>query len=286
MPPGHPHQESTINRLPWWSDQKTLIPKILEQGLGCSLTHGIFPSPSRASNHLGGHPRRAYNSSRNYPNALFIEGSQECRVPLLMSEGFYTFLILSLCTNDITNIRGFAHHIQLNWADQSARNTLVTAERAVRRFENLQVASLLPKIWSKVPGKHHYIVLKIFIISTPPTMQWLHVDDINEYFTKNGCICNNPIIQGHGNFQDLEISMTRERVRPWKFPSPMENSMAHGNFHARPYLSLDSRCLWREEGVGRYHYIITLLLPKGWLHNQSRLFPPFFCLSDFQTFQL
>ena len=85
-------------------------------------------------------------------------------------------------------------------------------------------------------------VLKIFIISTPPTMQWLHVDDINEYFTKNGCICNNPIIQGHRNFQDLEISMTRERVRPWKFPSPMENSMAHGNFHARPYLSLDSRC--------------------------------------------
>ena len=85
-------------------------------------------------------------------------------------------------------------------------------------------------------------VLKIFIISTPPTMQWLHVDDINEYFTKNGCICNNPIIQGHGNFHDLEISMTRERVRPWKFPSPMENSMAHGNFHARPYLSLDSRC--------------------------------------------
>ena len=141
-----------------------------------------------------------------------------------MSEGFYTFLILSLCTNDITNIRGFAHHIQLNWADQSARNTLVTAERAVRRFENLQVASLLPKIWSKVPGKHHYIVLKIFIISTPPTMQWLHVDDINEYFTKNGCICNNPIIQGHGNFQDLEISMTRERVRPWKFPWAMEIS--------------------------------------------------------------
>ena len=142
--PGKHHQPTAL--MIGDSHQKTLIPEILEQGLGCSLTHGIFPSPSRASNHLGGHPRRAYNSSRNYPNALFIEGSQESRVPLLMSEGFYTFLILSLCTNDITNIRGFAHHIQLNWADQSARNTLVTAERAVRRFENLQVASLLPKI--------------------------------------------------------------------------------------------------------------------------------------------
>ena len=75
--PGKHHQLTAL--MIGDSHQKTLIPEILEQGLGCSLTHGIFPSPSRASNHLGGHPRRAYNSSRNYPNALFIEGSQESR---------------------------------------------------------------------------------------------------------------------------------------------------------------------------------------------------------------
>ena len=34
-------------------------------------------------------------------------------------------------------------------------------------------------------------------------------------------------------------------------------------------------CLWREVGMGRYYRIITLLFPKGRLHNQSRLFPPF-----------
>ena len=130
-----------LHELFWMADKQLMI-SIAESKL---VSPDSAISPSRVSNHLGGHPRRAYNSSRNNPNALFIEGSQESRVPLLMSEGFYTFLILSLCTNDITNIRGFAHHIQLNWADQSARNTLVTAERAVRRFENLQVASLLPK---------------------------------------------------------------------------------------------------------------------------------------------
>ena len=31
-------------------------------------------------------------------------------------------------------------------------------------------------------------------------------------------------------------------------------------------------CLWREEGVGRYYYVKTPLLLKGWLQNQSRLF--------------
>ena len=37
-------------------------------------------------------------------------------------------------------------------------------------------------------------------------------DDINEHFTKDKfqCNCINPIVHGHVNFQDLEISMARE----------------------------------------------------------------------------
>ena len=35
----------------------------------------------------------------------------------------------------------------------------------------------------------------------------------------------------------------QKKQSPWKFPSPMENSMAHGNFHARPNVRLDSRCV-------------------------------------------
>ena len=44
--------------------------------------------------------------------------------------------------------------------------------------------------------------------------------------------------------------------------------------------------IWRAVRMGRYHYIITLILQKGWLLNLSRLFrlsPPF---SDFPPFQL
>ena len=40
-------------------------------------------------------------------------------------------------------------------------------------------------------------------------------------------------------------------------------------------------CLWHE--VGRYYYIITLLLPKGCLHNKSRLFRLFVPFSAFQS---
>ena len=47
--------------------------------------------------------------------------------------------------------------------------------------------------------------------------------------------------------------------------------------------TLPLACLWREVGMGRYHNIITLLLPKSWLHNQSRLFPTF---SLFPLFRL
>ena len=50
--------------------------------------------------------------------------------------------------------------------------------------------------------------------------------------------------------------------------------------------TLPLACFWSEEGMGRYYYIMTLLLPKGWLQNQSclfRRFPPF---SAFPTFRL
>ena len=47
--------------------------------------------------------------------------------------------------------------------------------------------------------------------------------------------------------------------------------------------TLPLACLWREVGMGRYHNIITLLLSKSWLHNQSRLFPTF---SLFPLFRL
>ena len=36
--------------------------------------------------------------------------------------------------------------------------------------------------------------------------------------------------------------------------------------------TLPLACFWREEGTGRYYYIMKLLLPKGWLQNQSCLF--------------
>ena len=57
-------------------------------------------------------------------------------------------------------------------------------------------------------------------------------------------------IPGPGNFQG-----------PWKFPWPMENSMAHGNFHGRPYFTLDGQWYiihknlkWRRHDITKYNH--------------------------------
>ena len=40
----------------------------------------------------------------------------------------------------------------------------------------------------------------------------------------------------------MEISRSWKFQGPWKFSWPMENSMAHENFHGRPYFTLDGQC--------------------------------------------
>ena len=143
------------------SHMKTLIPGHLEEGLGCKVTHGILPASSYTSG--GGHPGRSYNSSKNWINAKFRLGSQELRVPALLREGVFQFLIISLCCNDVTNIRGLAQEIQLLLADTSARNTLEVAEKAITEFEELQV---------------------IFILDSPPRIDSKHLQELSEYRSK------------------------------------------------------------------------------------------------------
>ena len=143
--PSSPQKSEATALLVADSHQKCLLPDVLEKGLECKVIHGIAPSTTATAS--GGHPLRCYNSTRMWRNGRFREGSQDIRVPLLLREGFFTFLIISLCCSDVTNIRGLEFELQLWLADESAKNSLATAEEAVRKFEMLQVRHQISAIF-------------------------------------------------------------------------------------------------------------------------------------------
>ena len=140
------------------SHMKSLLVADLEAGLGGCVTHGILPAASLTT--TGGHPLRAYNSAFNWPQSFYPRAAQELRVPELLSQKLYDFLIIFECTSDLTAIARLPQNLQIFMAETSGRNTLATAESALRRFSSLQ---------------------KVFILGAPPRVDHPQLQFLNQH---------------------------------------------------------------------------------------------------------
>ena len=113
------------------SHQKTLKPRLVEKGLrGGRLYAPGYVKPKE---------HRAYCSSEDWPNARYRKNNYAAKVPELLAQREYTNLIIQAPCNDITNLRNIEDEDEKNaLAEQSAFNTLATAEMALKDFPTLE----------------------------------------------------------------------------------------------------------------------------------------------------
>ena len=128
---------------------KSLKSRIVEKALkgGRLSVPGSLKVPEGPQGKGGGHPGRAYCSTRDWPGAKFPSASLEDRVPGLLAVKSFTNLILQAPCNDITNIRMVkdqSKHLEL--AALSAHNTLAIVERALRVTPSLQTVVILEQL--------------------------------------------------------------------------------------------------------------------------------------------
>ena len=123
------------------STMRTLIPEMLTNAFGGSLTHGIEAATNPTTD--GGHELRCYTSSENWIGAKFPKGAALVRVPNLLKQKFYRVLIIQESLCDISNLANLHPSLQIFLAEVSAANTLKVAEDAIRNHNQLEIVFIL-----------------------------------------------------------------------------------------------------------------------------------------------
>ena len=102
----------------------------------------------------------SYTTTKYWPNAKFPESNLEDRVPDLLKEKDYTYMITLAPSNNITNIKDMENHLQNELAEHTALETLLIVEKAIQDSDNLEDA---------------------IIVELPPRVDSHRLQDLTEY---------------------------------------------------------------------------------------------------------
>ena len=85
----------------------------------------------------------AYTTTKYWPNARFPESNLEERVPKLLSERKYDYMITLTPSNNIKNIENMEANEQYKLAEHTAHETLAIVESAIEKFDTVKNAVIM-----------------------------------------------------------------------------------------------------------------------------------------------
>ena len=134
------HKQSSANKVDWGliigdSHIKSVQTRRLEK----ACKGGRLRNPASIKPKTGS----AYTTSKYWPNAHFPESNLEERVPKLLSERNYDYMITLTPSNNITNLEGMEYNDQFKMAEETALETLAIVEKALEDSETLKSAVIM-----------------------------------------------------------------------------------------------------------------------------------------------